>query len=212
MKLNTILITVLFSAITFSSFSQVAIDPTGKRFMKPRERTKFGGPTQTTHKIPSGPDNINITFIEIQIDPSSKGGIEVTARGTKTPKVRGCDNCTVAGRVILSQDAAKEIESVSNDEPTKVKQAKNAAACRKVVFKNADNQEYAVVSSAEGSFMLSTLPNGTFSIYVGGKKVITDFILTTVEPTEEQLKKEKEMLDARKKEKEMTQEQPATDH
>ena len=60
--------------------------------------------------------------------------------------------------------------------------------------------------------MLSTLPNGTFSIYVGGKKVITDFILTTVEPTEEQLKKEKEMLDARKKEKEMTQEQPATDH
>ncbi len=198
MRFTSILAAFILAGISFTTFAQVAIDPTGTRFMKPRERTKYGGPTHMTHKIEKGPDNINITFIEIQIDPSLKGGYDVTARGTKTPKVRGCDNCTVAGRVIINGDSAKEFESATNDASTKTKQEKNQAACRNVTFRTSDNKDYAVVTNPEGGFMLSTLPNGTFSIWVGGKKVITDFILQAIEPTPEQLKKEKEMREMKK--------------
>lgn len=211
MKLTKLFLTLVLAGIGFSSMAQVAIDPTGKRFMKQRERTKYGGPTHTTHKIPAGPDNINITFIEIQIDPAAKGGgIDITARGTKTPKVRGCDNCTVAGRVIVNGDAAKELGSVGSDEGTKAKQAKNAGASRTVSFKTSDNHEYTVVSNTEGGFMLSTIPNGTYTIWVGGKKVISDYILTSVEPTPEELKKEQEMIDKRKEaiQKQQQEEQP----
>lgn len=201
MKVNKLILTILFASFAYASMAQVAIDPTGKRFMKPRERTKFGGPTPNTHKMPVGPENINITFIEIEIDPMEKGGIQITARGTKTPKIRGCDDCTVAGRIIVNGAAAKELASTSNDETVKQKQEKNAAAGRIVTFRNQANQDYTVATNAEGSFMMTALPNGTYSIWVGGKKVITDFILKTVEPSPEELAKEEELkkqLEARR--------------
>ncbi len=210
MKFTRIIAVIVLISISISTFAQVAIDPTGKRFMKPRERTKYGGPTPLTHKIEKGPDNVNITFIEIQLDPSAKAAYDVSARGTKTPKVRGCDNCTVAGRVIMTGNVEKEFASATSDSSTTAKQLKNPASCRNVTFKTSDNKEYAVVTNPEGGFMLSTLPNGTYTIWVGGKKVISDFVLTYVEPTPEQLKKEQEMREM-KKETEKKVETPA-DH
>lgn len=201
MKLNKLVLTILFTSFAYATMAQVAIDPTGKRFMKPRERTKFGGPTPNTHKMPSGPESINITFIEIEIDPMEKGGIQVTARGTKTPKIRGCDDCTVAGRIIMNGNSGKEFTSVSKEESVKQKQEKNAAASRIVTFRNETNQDYTVATNPEGSFMLTALPNGTYSIWVGGKKVITDFVLKSVEPSPEELAKEEELkkqLEARR--------------
>lgn len=199
MKVQHIVLSTVLILISFSSIAQVAIDPTGKRFVKQRERTKFGGPTHNTHKMPTGPESINITFLEIQLDPAAKGdGIDVSARGTKTPKVRGCDNCTVAGRIIINGTATKEIESVGTDSLTKSKQARNPGSCREVSFRNDLNKAYTVVTNPEGGFMLSTLPNGTYSVWVGGKKVITDFILVSVEPSPEELVKEKEMQEKRK--------------
>ncbi|MCF8294408.1 MAG: hypothetical protein K9I70_11420 [Chitinophagaceae bacterium] len=210
MKFTRIIAVIVLVSISISTFAQVAIDPTGKRFIKPRERTKYGGPTPLTHKIEKSPDNVNITFVEIQVDPSAKAAYEVSVRGTKTPKTRGCDNCTVAGRVIMTGNVAKEFTSATSDSSTNVKQLKNVASCRTVSFKTADNKEYAVVTNPEGGFMLSTLPNGTYTIWVGGKKVISEFILTYIEPTPEQLKKEQEMREM-KKETEKKEETPA-DH
>jgi len=201
---------MLFTGITISTMAQVAIDPTGKRFMKQRERTKYGGPTHNTHKLPAGNDNINITFLEIQLDPAAKGdGFDVTARGTKSPKIRGCDDCTVAGRIIINGDAVKEIQSATNDPLVKTKQAKNSGASRTVTFKSDDNKQYAVATNPEGGFMLSTIPNGTYSIWLGDKKVITDYILKAIEPTPEELKKEQEARDARKAQ---TPETPGAEH
>jgi hypothetical protein len=205
MQFNKLILSTFFLMIGFSSIAQVAIDPTGKRFMKPKERTKFGGPTKNTHPIPPGPDNINITFIEIQIDPVEKGGIEVTARGTKTSNLRGCDNCNIAGRIIINGDAVKEIANTSNDLPTKIKQDKNSGASRRVAFKNEDNIEYAVVTNKDGGFLMSTIPNGVYTIWVGGKKVISDYILKSIELSPEDLKKEQDL----KKEMELRRQQEA---
>jgi hypothetical protein len=51
MKFTRIIVAIVLVSISISTFAQVAIDPTGKRFIKPRERTKYGGPTPLTHKI-----------------------------------------------------------------------------------------------------------------------------------------------------------------
>ena len=193
MRLSHLVLSTVFVLSGITAIAQTPIDPTGKRFIKPRERTPYGGPTHSTHAIPSSPENVNITFLEIQIDPGAKGGIDITARGTKTPKVRGCDDCAIAGRIIINGEATKEVESVTNDEGYKTKQEKNQGACRRVSFRDDANNEYAVVTNPEGGFMLNTIPNGTYSIWVGNKKVITNYVLKSIEPTPEQLKMEQDM-------------------
>lgn len=191
--MKRIIFAFIMSSISLQAFAQPApgtpLDPTGKRYMKQRERTKFGGPVPSTLKMPTGNDNINITFVEIQIDPSTKSTYDISVRGTKTPKLRGCDNCAVAGRIILDKTLAKNFENISTDTTTKAKQEKNPAANRMVSFKTNDNKVYTVATTNEGGFMLTTLPNDTYSIWFGGKKVVTDFILTSVEVSEEELKK-----------------------
>lgn len=158
----------------------IALDPTGKRFMKPRERTKFGGPVANTLSIAKHDTTMNISFLEIQLDPNEKNGLDVSLRGTRTTKLNGCDYCTIAGRLIVNGKAADGLESVAKDENTKTKQQRNSGAARVVTFKHESNQEFSVVTSPEAGFMLSTLPNGTYSIWVAGKKVITDFVLKTI--------------------------------
>lgn len=191
--MKSMILAILVSAISLQTFAQPApgtpLDPTGKRYMKQRERTKFGGPVPTTFKMPSGNDNINITFIEIQIDSSAKSNYDISVRGTKTPKLRGCDNCAVAGRIILNKGLAKHFENISTDSTTQAKQEKNPAANRMVSFKTNDNKVYTVATTNEGGFMLTTLPNDTYSIWFGGKKLVTDFILTSVAVSEEEMKK-----------------------
>ncbi len=169
----------------------VAIDPTGKRFMKPRERTRYGGPVHTTLTLEKNDTTMNITFIEIQIDPAQKDGYDISVRGTKTPKLTGCDNCAVAGRIILDPKVSSAFENISTDAATQAKQAKNPAANRMISFKNAEEKVFTVATTNEGGFMLTTLPNGLYSIWFGGKRVVNNFLLTSVAAKEEPVKEAK---------------------
>ncbi|HNF71164.1 MAG TPA: hypothetical protein PLP34_02055 [Chitinophagaceae bacterium] len=196
-----------------SSSQAIPLDPTGKRFMKPRERTKYGGPTPNMVKIEKGNVNINITFVEVQLDATEKNNFNVSVRGTKTPKLRGCDNCAVAGRIILDPKLMNTFEQISTDTTTQNKQKKNPAANRLVSFKTNDGKTYSVATTNEGGFMLTTLPNDTYSIWFAGKKVVSEFILTSVEPSPEDLKKEEQMRkDANTPPVPKTEETPHSDH
>ena len=174
MKMQKLFLTLLISGLCLTTFAQKS--GTGQNEVEQRGRKTLGGPSHSNLSIPKTNDNVNMTDIEIQIDPATTGGINVTARGIRSEGVKGCTNCNVSGRIIVTGNAGNSLEYAAETSAT-VKA--NKAANRKVVFKSSTGQEYSVVTGSDGKFSLSTVPAGTYSIWVGGKEVILDYILTS---------------------------------
>ena len=175
MKMQKLFLTLLISGICLTSFAQKS--GTGQNEVEQRGRKTLGGPSHSNLSIPKSNDNVNLTDIEIQIDPATDGGIMVTAKGIKSTGIRGADNCCgITGKILITGSAGNNLEY---DTATPSTSKTNKAANRKIVFKSSAGQEYSVVTGSDGKFSLSTVPAGTYSIWVGGKVVILDYILTS---------------------------------
>ena len=180
MKMQKLFFTLLISGLCLSTHAQKS--GTGQNEVEQRGKKNVGGPSHSNLSIPKTNDNVNLTDIEIQIDPATDGGINVTARGIKSAGVKGCDNCNVSGRIIITGNVGNNLEyETTTDRNRKAKKTMkaNTAILLKVVLKNSTGQEYSVVTGSNGDFSLNNVPAGTYSIWVGGKEVILDYILTS---------------------------------
>ena len=124
--------------------------------------------------IPKINDYVNLTDIEIQIAPASHGRISISARGIKSEKVKGCDTCNITGKIIVIGNTDENLKYATAQRNT----PKNKAANRKIIFRSALGKEYNSVTNSDGKFSVNKVPSGTYSIWVGDKEIVLNYILT----------------------------------
>ena len=168
------ILTLLISGFCLTAFAQDTVQkrwPDGTWCCR-----NVGGPSHSNLRISKSPENVNLTYFEIQIDPAAGGDLMISMRSGNTKDVKDCNNCNISGRLIVKGNASNNLE-LATKTPATVKTSKGAN--RKITFKSSTGQEYSVVTGSDGKFSLSTVPAGTYSIWVGGKEVILDYTLTS---------------------------------
>ena len=86
--------------------------------------------------------------------------INVTARGVRSEGVKGCDNCNISGKIVLSSGA-----EVLYKRGTKITFPPNC-------FLSNGKISMTAVLNADGSFNFTNVPKGTYQLSIGDNNVI----------------------------------------
>ncbi len=171
------MLTLLISGLYLTTVAQKTGN--GQNEVQQRGRKNHGGPSHSNLRLATSPETVNLTDFEIQIDPTANGGYTVTAKGLRSQGVKGCDNCNVSNKIVFTGNAGSQFKSASKELSAKQQQLKNPAANITVTYKSADSKTYSAVTDPNVNCSISTLPAGVYSIWVGGKEVILNYILSS---------------------------------